>query len=424
MQSTFNPFSIAILVICFIGYTAIFFEKNIGIQRASSALMMGIGTWIIQFANPYISHAENEIFLGEHLAYITQVVLFVLAGLIIVETIQTYNGFSFLSSFLNIRSKKKVFWLVSLFSFFLSSVFDNVTAALVMATLISKITKEREDRLILGASMVVAVNCGGLWSPIGDVTTLLLWIGNRVEIRHLFEILFIPSVIACVVSNFFLSRRLKGVFPFYVASFEDKMDLDHPWGRGMFFLGGACLLLAPVLHITTGLPPFMGILLGVSLLWFFTDFLHPQEEHAHLKVPHILTRVDYSFIIFFIGILLTVDALATSGLFSLFAETLNSFEMPYEVMALLIGGICAVFDNIPVVAGTMAIYDPLYVPHDALFWYMLAYVSGVGGNLLTLGSAAGILWVGIENVSLGWYVKNVLFAALMGYAAGFIWFLL
>lgn len=409
-------FSLLMIVTFVLGYFAITIEHVTKVNKTSIALLMAIVCWVLQFINQAESHESNLNYLSKHLADISQVIFFLLGALTIVEIINAHKGFQLISNAIHMRSKRKLLWSLGFISFFLSSILDNLTTTIVMVTLLQKLADEGEDRLILGGAVVIAANAGGAWTPIGDVTTTMLWIGGQLSTLAVIKKLFIPSIVCLIASLAILSFSLKGNF--LPINQVKKNDME-PMGSIVFWLGLGCLVFVPIFKITTGLPPFMGIIFGLGLMWLFTDIAHSRyEDRDHLLVPNIMTRIDVSGVLFFLGILLAIDALHTAGLLDALAGWMNRTIGNYNIIAVIIGLASAIVDNVPLVAAAMGMYDMTQYPTDSSFWNLIAYCAGTGGSILIIGSAAGVAFMGIERAHFFWYMRRIGFAALVGYFAG------
>lgn len=409
-------FSLLMIVAFVLGYAAITIEHVTKINKTSIALLMAIVCWVLQFINQTESQEKNLNYLSEHLADISQVIFFLLGALTIVEIINAHKGFKLISDMIHMRSKRILLWSMGFISFFLSSILDNLTTTIVMVTLLRKLTDEGEDRLILGGAVVIAANAGGAWTPIGDVTTTMLWIGGQLSTLSVMKHLFIPSVICLIASLAILSFSLKGNFSPLNPTKENKIE---PMGSLVFWLGVSCLVFVPIFKITTGLPPFMGIIFGLGLMWLFTDIMHSRyENREHLLVPNIITHIDVSGVLFFLGILLAIDALHTAGLLDALSGWMNHTIGNSSIIAIVIGLASAIVDNVPLVAAAMGMYDMNQYPMDSNFWNLIAYCAGTGGSILVIGSAAGVAFMGLEKVQFFWYMRRIGFAAIIGYFAG------
>ncbi len=404
-------------ILCFtIGYFAIIFEHNIRINKATSALLMAISLWVLQFSGS-IPLSQSLSSFNEHLASISQIVLFLFGALAIVEQVHAHGGLSLVSRFLNTSSGLKTTCLISCITFFLSSILDNLTTTIVMVMLLRKCVEDLELRLIFGGIVVIAANAGGAWTPIGDVTTTMLWIGQKLSTSYIITSLFLPSVACLVVALSVLFRHI----PRTVEPYQDIEDLK-PHGMLVLLFGFLSLLFVPIFKFVTGLPPFMGILFGVSVMWVLTDLLHRNhKDRESLRITHAFSHVDMSSILFFLGILLAVSALEDAGILKTWAANLNEIFPSREIMAFVIGLFSAVIDNVPLVAASMGMYD---YPIDNPFWSLIAYCAGTGGSILVIGSAAGVAFMGLENVNFFWYLKRIALPAFLGYVAGIlVWIL-
>lgn len=405
------------MILTFIlGYFAITIEHITKINKTSIALLMAILCWIFQFINRMESHENNLNYLAEHLANISQVVFFLLGALTIVEMINAHKGFQLISNHIRICSKRKLLWCVGFITFFLSSVLDNLTTTIIMVTLLRKLTEPGEERLLMGGAVVIAANAGGAWTPIGDVTTTMLWIGGQISTTAVMKNLFLPSFVCFIASLSVLSLSLKGQFPPIQQAQENDRE---PMGTAVFWLGIGSLIFVPFFKIATGLPPFMGMIFGLAIMWLFTDIVHSRHENrGHLLVPNVMARIDVSGVLFFLGILLCVDALHTAGLLDDLANWMNHHVGNSNLIAIAMGLVSAVVDNVPLVAAAMGMYELSQYPMDSTFWNLVAYCAGTGGSILVVGSAAGVAFMGLERVQFFWYMRRIGFAALIGYFAG------
>lgn len=412
------------IVVFICGYFLIAIEHLIRIDKATIALMMGIICWVIQVSNGHALCGSNSLTcLGEHISSISQVVFFLLGALAIVEIINVHRGFAIIADAINIRSKRQMLWVVCILTFFLSAILDNLTTTIVMITLLRGVITEVEDRLIIGGGVVIAANAGGAWTPIGDVTTTMLWIGGQVSTLVIMRDLLIPSIVSMVVACFILSFFLKGNFN--TAGMQTQSSELEPMGALIFFLGIGALVFVPIFRVWTGLPPFMGVLFGLSLLWLVTDIAHHKhEERTHLRVPKVLSNIDLSSLLFFLGILLAIDALDAAKVLHALANWFDKQIGNINVIATLIGLASAVVDNVPLVAASMAMYSLEKYPMDSQFWQLVAFCAGTGGSILIIGSAAGVVYMGLEKVNFLWYLKRISLPALIGYFAGIAAYLL
>lgn len=403
-----------------IGYIAIAMEHITRINKTSIALLMAIICWTLQFINQAKASENNLQYLSEHIGSISQVIFFLLGALTIVEIISAHKGFQIISNAIRINSKKKLLWSLGTIAFFLSSILDNLTTTIVMVTLLRKLTEPGEDRLVLGGAVVVAANAGGAWTPIGDVTTTMLWIGGQLTTFSVIKSLFLPSLTCLLASLAALTITLKGDFLPTCFSREEKME---PMGMTVFWLGIGCLIFVPIFKIATGLPPFMGMIFGLGIMWLFTDIVHSRyEDREHLLVPNVMAKIDVSGVLFFLGVLLAVDALHTAGILDELAIWISHAVGNLHIIAVIIGLVSAIIDNVPLVAATMGMYDLPQYPPDSSFWNLIAYCAGTGGSILIIGSAAGVAFMGMERIQFYWYFRRVGWAAAVGYFAGVVAF--
>ena len=411
-----NIYSLLMVIAFVLGYFLITIEHISKVNKTSIALLMAIVCWTLQFINRVETNENNVSYLTEHLANISQVIFFLFCALAIVEIINAHKGFSLISRNIHILSKRKLLWTVGIITFFLSSVLDNLTTTIIMITLLRKLTEEGEDRLLIGGAVVIAANAGGAWTPIGDVTTTMLWIGGQVTTLAVMKTLFLPSFICMIAALLMLSLPLKGNF--IKVSGEEPEKLE-PFGKLIFWLGVGSLILVPVLKITIGLPPFMGIIFGLGFMWLVTDVLHSYlGDREDLRVPKIISHIDISGVLFFLGILLAIDALHTAGLLDDLAAWMDRTIANSELIAIAIGLVSAIVDNVPLVAASMGMYPLAHYPPDSNFWNLIAYCAGTGGSILVIGSAAGVAFLGLEKVQFFWYMRRIGLAAFIGYFAG------
>lgn len=410
------------LIIFFsIGYLAIIFEKFLHINKAAVALVMAVGCWLFYFSS---SQTVPSAVMAEQISDVAQIIFFLLAAMVIVELIDSHHGFKIITDMLYTSSMRRMLWFLLGISFFMSAALDNLTSMIVMASLLKKMVKDPKDRWMFGSMVVIAVNAGGAWTPIGDVTTTMLWINDKISTWETIRSLFFPSLVNVVVSGLIATFIIKGSNEPSQTSFSMPMQ---PGARRVLFMGVISLIMIPVWKAVFGLPPFMGALIGLGALWLATDLIHFRygEERWHLRVVHVLTKIDTSGILFFLGILLAIDALAMAGILKDFAEALQRVVPSQNWVAVIIGLISSVVDNVPLVAATMGMYDMQTYPLDSSLWQLIAYAAGTGGSILIIGSAAGVAFMGIEKVDFIWYLKKISWIALIGYFAGiFTYFLL
>lgn len=412
-----SGYAVWMIVVFIVGYAFITLEHLTKINKATVALMMGVICWILQFAiDPSCVENGGLICFSNHLANISQIVFFILGALTIVEIISIHHGFRIILNWIQIQSKRKLLWVIGFITFLLSSVLDNMTTTIVMVTLLRQLLDEGEDRWIIGSGIVIAANAGGAWTPIGDVTTTMLWIGGQITTAAVMRDLFMPSIVCMVVSFIFLSWMLKG-------ERLKRPPLDKqpllPIENFIFYFGIGLLIFVPVFKHFTHLPPFMAIFFSLSILWIATDWLHGDKKNEEsLKVPYALSKIDHSTIFFFLGILLCVDALDSAHILARLAIWLDRTIGNVPLIATIIGLLSAVIDNVPLVAASMGMYELTQYHQDSQFWEMIAYCAGTGGSILIIGSVSGVVFMGIEKVDFFWYLRRISLPALLGYLAG------
>jgi Na+/H+ antiporter NhaD/arsenite permease-like protein len=408
------PWMIAVFAL---GYLFIAIEHIIDINKATTALLMGTTLWILQFANASISKAVHIQSLCDHFSGVSQVIVFLLCALIIVEIINAHDGFKLFTSWIQLQSKRKLLWACAILTFFLSSILDNLTTTIVMVSILQKMVSDKKDRLIIGGGVVIAANAGGVWTPIGDITTTMLWIGERVTTENTMIDLFAPSFVSMIVSLLCLTWMLKGEIKRGQGSL--KSEKIEPMSLFILAFGMGALVFVPIFKYLTGMPPFMGILFGLSVLWLVTELLHRNKEgREYLRVTHVLSKVDISGPLFFLGILLAVNALESAEILSNLAAYINNAVPNPSYIATLIGLASSVVDNIPLVLATMGMYDVSHYAVDSSFWQLIAYCAGTGGSILIIGSAAGVVFMGMEKVDFFSYMKKISIPATVGYFAG------
>lgn len=404
-----------VLFVFFVGYLAIIFEYNLKVNKTASALLMAVGTWT--FLTMGIEPLFEAHALGEKVNEASQIIFFLLGAMTLVELVDSHKGFRVITDLIQTGSKKKMLWIIGVSTFFLAAILDNLATTIVMISLLRKLVPERKERIVLSSMVVIAANAGGAWSPIGDVTTTMLWINGNISTLGIVRELFFPSLVLLFVALFLLGLQLKGKYPQLVE--RAHREPVEPGAKIVFYSGTAGLLFVPVFKTWTGLPPFMGILIVLGILWLITDILHAHEEsRQHLRVPHVLTKIDTSGVLFFLGILLCISALDVAGFLLHLANWLDQHIGSTAVIATLIGILSAVIDNVPLVAAAMGMYDLATYPLDSFLWMMIALCAGTGGSILIIGSAAGVALMGLEKVDFVWYLRKVGWIALCSYLAG------
>ena len=425
---------VAIIVIFCLGYSAIALEREIGLDKAASALFTAVVCWILLVVGRetlFNMHADQSMHLisesiTHHLGEIGEILFFLLGAMTVVELVDAHGGFDLITDRIRTTNKSKLLWVLSIVTFFMSAVLDNLTTTIVMAALLRKLIAKKEALWMFGGMLVLAANAGGAWSPIGDVTTIMLWIGGQVTAPNIVVRLILPSLAALIVPLIAFSMTAKGdIEPVVRASVNNGISTREK--RIILALGVLALLMVPVFKTLTHLPPFMGILLGVSILWGVTELMHRDKEmqvKTPLSITGVLQRVDTPTILFFLGILLAVSALQTGGHLSDFATALDQKIGNIWVINGLIGLLSAIVDNVPLVAGAMGMYSMELYPQDHMFWELLAYCAGTGGSGLIIGSAAGVAMMGILGIDFIWYLRRITLFAILGYFSGILVLLL
>jgi NhaD family Na+/H+ antiporter len=414
---------LTVLVLVFVvAYAAIAFEHPLKINKSASALVGAGLLWTIYAVNLGDAHVVGE-HLSESLIGTAQIVFFLMGAMAIVEVVDAHNGFEVITSRIKTTQLSSLMWLVGFVTFFLSAILDNLTTTIVMVSLMKKLLDRREDRLFFAGIIVIAANAGGAWSPIGDVTTTMLWIGGQITALEIIKGLFLPSLVNLLVPLLVTSYLLKGqavVSPVVVAE-ESNYETTAFERNLMFFLGLGILVAVPAFKTWTHLPPFMGVLFGLGILWLVGDLVHrhkDDEDKMHLSLTHALTRIDMPSIVFFVGILLSVATLEHTHILSDLATWLDLTVGRQDVIVMIIGLVSAIVDNVPLVAASMGMYSLTQYPADSFLWEFLAYCAGTGGSILVIGSAAGVAAMGLERIDFVWYVKKISGLALIGYFSG------
>jgi NhaD family Na+/H+ antiporter len=412
-----------ILIAVFIlGYAAIAFEHPLKINKTAPALLIGTLMWAIWALvdHQHIDHIGSE--LNLELASISQILFFLLGAMTIVELIDAHQGFKIITNRITTKNARKLLWIISIITFFLSSVLDNLTTAIVMVSLLRKLIHDKEQRLFFAGMVVIAANAGGAWSPIGDVTTTMLWIGGQISSANIMKTLFLPSLVCMIVPLIVVGFRLKG---------DVKRDAyDHAKAEKeervkgsllILILGIGALVFVPVFKTTTHLPPYLGMLFGLAVLWVVSELLHTdktEEERKPYSAIHALSKIDVSSVLFFLGILLGIACLQGTGVLADLAAWMDKTIGNRDLIAMSIGLLSAIVDNVPIVAATMKMYPLADFPLDSKLWEFIAYAAGTGGSCLIIGSAAGVAVMGMEKIDFIWYLKKISWLALIGYIAG------
>jgi NhaD family Na+/H+ antiporter len=411
------------IIIFTLGYLLIALEHPVGINKTATALVTGVLCWTLYAFEVPVDIIKPE--LSHHLSDISGILFFLMGAMTIVELIDAHQGFRFITDLIKTSDVGKLLWIVCWLAFFLSAVLDNLTTAIVMVSLTRKLVADRDQRLFFAGMIIIAANAGGAWSPIGDVTTTMLWIGGQISTAEIIRQTFLPSIVCLLVPLIYLSFKMKGHLQVPVAS--SKEEASSKSSKIMLLTGIGALVFVPVFKTVTHLPPYMGMLLGLGAMWVVSELVNPEadtKERKHLSAAHALSRIDVSSILFFMGILLAVGSLQSMGTLQRFAILLGELLGDNRIIISLIGVVSAIVDNVPLVAAYMGMYSLDVYPADHMIWEYLAYCAGTGGSLLVIGSAAGVAVMGMEKLEFIWYVKNISYLALIGYAGGAVVFLL
>jgi Na+/H+ antiporter NhaD/arsenite permease-like protein len=408
-----------ISIIFIAGYAAIALEHPLKINKAATALLTGVLCWSV-FA--LFSEDKQHVaeMVTEHLGELAGILFFLLGAMTIVELIDAHDGFEIITSRIRTTNKRKLIWIISFITFFLSAVLDNLTTAIVMVSLLRKLIDDRRERLVLAGLVIIAANAGGAWSPIGDVTTTMLWIGGQITTENIILKTFLPSLVCLLVPVFIATFMVKGDLSSLPKNTTNPPELSKE-RHLVFWLGLGCLLFVPVFKTVTNLQPYMGILFGLGLMWVITEMIHSEkdeEEKGLLSVNHALRKVDTPSVLFFLGILLSVAALQSTGILSSIASSMDKNIGDIRLITIFIGFLSSIVDNVPLVAAAQGMYSLEQYPTDHYFWEFLAYCAGTGGSILVIGSAAGVAAMGIEKIEFIWYLKRISLLAILGYLAG------
>mgnify|MGYP000290601675 CR=1 FL=1 len=418
---------LSILPLIFVvGYLAIALEEPLKIHKSATALLLAVLCWIVLIYSNILPTETVIHNLETHLSDISQILFFLIGAMTIVELIDAHKGFKIITDFIQTANNKKLLWFISFITFFLSAVLDNLTTAIVMVSLLRKLIHDKNERILFASMVIIAANAGGAWTPIGDVTTTMLWIGGQISALNIMKMLFLPSLISLLIPLLYQTYFLKGNWETQKNIGTENFPPQHsePGGQKIFWLGIGSLIFVPIFKTITHLPPYMGVIIGLAILWIVTDLMHHKyEERTALRVFHALTRIDIAGVLFFLGILLAVAALETGGILHQLAEWMQLHIGNNDIIVTVLGLLSAIIDNVPLVAATMGMYDMNVYPMDAKIWEMIAYCAGTGGSILIIGSAAGVVVMGMENISFKWYLKKISFPALLGYLGGVIAYL-
>ena len=416
--------SIIASLVFVVGYILIAFEHKIKIDKAASALITGVSCWLMFYLSQH-SHVEAEELLLQNLGEISAILFFLLGAMTIVEVVDSHDGFSLITGIILTQSKTRILILVGFITFFLSAILDNLTTSIVMISLCKKLISEKKDRLWFAALIIIAANAGGAWSPIGDVTTTMLWIGGQISAGRIVLTTFIPSLVVLALPLAVLLVKFRG----------QKMDpidkvktQDHAAESNLILFSGVGLLISvPVFKTLTHMAPFTGMLLALGVMWIISSLIHLSkhpDERIKYSVTKALQKIDTSSILFFLGILLAVSALQSMGILEKMANYVSQYISNMYMTGTILGLFSAIIDNVPLVAAAQGMYSLEMFPMDHPFWEFLALSAGTGGSAIIIGSAAGVAVMGIEKIEFFWYLKNVSLLALLGFFAGLLTFIL
>ena len=433
-----STLTLVIVIVFIIGYACIALESVIKVNKAAIALLMFIACWTLFMIDPnaylILESGEDIIrkateIIEDHLGETSSTLFFLMGAMTIVELVDQNGGFDFVRTSLRTTNKRKLLWRIVFMTFFLSAILDNLTTSIVMIMVLHKLVAERSDRLIYAGMVVIAANSGGAFSPIGDVTTIMLWNVGTVTSTGVITEIFVPSLVSMVIPAFILQYSLKGKLEMPENDGDaEEQELSKHERRTVFFMGVGGLIFVPIFKGLTGLPPFMGILLVLGLLWLVTEFFYGRRKNEKKKfkkrVTRVLGSIDMATILFFLGILMAVSCLQETGVLTTTGQWLNDVSKGNHYLVTgSIGVISSIVDNVPLVAGCMGMYDIAAVGDfavDGIFWQLLAYCAGVGGSMLIIGSAAGVVVMGLERITFGWYLKKITWIAFVGYLTGII----
>lgn len=446
-----STLTISIIVAFVLGYALIAMESLTKINKAAVALLMFVVCWVLYMVDPspfvQLMHPEfkgvgdqlvtfgNKL-ITEHLGDTATTLFFLMGAMTIVEIVDQNGGFNWVKNVMRSKSKRSLLWKIAFMTFFLSAILDNLTTSIVMIMILRKLVQDHKDRMIYASLVIIAANSGGAFSPIGDVTTIMLWNAGMITAGGVISEIFIPSLISMIIPAFVLQFLLKGKLG------GDMLETDHSGDTELlefngsqrkiiFAIGVGGLCFVPVFHYFTDLPPFVGILFVLGVLWTITEIFYRNlhrakgdSEDFSKRVTNLLSRIDMSTILFFLGILMAVACLEEVGILHELGGGLNSFfQGNHYAVTGIIGVLSSIVDNVPLVAGSMGMY-PVQATGDmavdGIFWQLLAYCAGVGGSILIIGSAAGVVVMGLEKITFGWYMKKISWIAFLGYLCGIL----
>ncbi len=410
-----------IILVFIIGYTAIIFEHLIRVNKAATALLTGVGSWILYIA----SFDDKGLVLEQlyaHVGEISGLLFFLLGAMTIVELIEAHSGLDIITEKINQKSKRALLWIITIITFFLSAVLDNLTTTILMISLVRKLIEDNNDKLFFASAIVIAANAGGVWSPIGDVTTTMLWIGGQINAEQTITKLFLPSFSCFLFALIFITFKINGVINNPQTNESYNNQILSKTQRCIVLISGIFALISvPVFKMLTHLPPFMGILFGLGIVWFITEMIHlktDKEFKISYSVESALKRIDSATILFFLGILLCISSLQSIGILSNLAVWMSEKIANDTIILLTIGLVSAITDNVPLVAAVQKMFSLSQYPSGNYFWEFLAYTSGTGGSSLIIGSAAGVAAMALEKINFFWYLKKISIIAITSFFFG------
>lgn len=437
-----STLAITIVIVFIMGYMCIALESLTKVNKAAVALVMMVACWTLLMLDPgsflptaigeNVASAVSEV-IERHLGSTSTTLFFLMGAMTIVEVVDQNGGFNFVRDIMKTKSKKALLWRITFMTFLLSSILDNLTTSIVMIMILRKLVQDHKDRLIYASLVIIAANSGGAFSPIGDVTTIMLWNKGLISAAGVIKELLLPSLASVIIPAYILSLSLKGETTTAVADaggMPEANDFTSRQRKAVFLTGVGGLIFVPVFKSITHLPPFVGILLVLGILWTVTELFYrhlrikDEDEGMQKRVANILSRIDMSTILFFLGILMAVACLETIGVLTILGDGLNAtFNGNNYIVTGIIGVLSSIVDNVPLVAGCMGMYpiaEAGAMAQDGIFWQLLAYCAGVGGSMLIIGSAAGVVVMGLEKITFGWYMKRISWIAFVGYLAGIL----
>lgn len=429
---------LAMILIFVLGYLCIALEHKLKVDKAAVALLMSGAVWTVLSLFGHDENIGNQ--LVDQLGSTCEILVFLIGAMTIVDLIDFHGGFSVITDHITTRNKHKLMWLLAFITFFMSAVLDNMTTTIIMVMLLRRIIADVRERWIFASVIIIAANAGGAWSPIGDVTTIMLWMRGNVTALALVKNLFLPCTVAVVIPTAIAVRYIKGLADDPVTITADDSlpaDIGPRLSHFILVVGVLSLLFVPVFKSITGLPPYIGMMISLGVMWILTEIIYDRkqnmEESIKCRVSKVLKHIDMPTILFFLGILMAVAALESAGVLSSLATLLDKGIHEVFAIAGIIGVMSSVIDNVPLVAASMGMYpvadaaavaasaDPSYMQgfvQDGIFWHLLTYCAGVGGSLLIIGSAAGVVAMGLEKINFAWYFKRITLLAFVGYLAG------